>query len=885
MQQPNSSERPQTTPTSDGGRSLRSLSHEEAKDLLKFLGVFSLPDHSVFIQCKIKGSDLEEVRTAEDLEDCGILAPKIRLRSIAATLAQYREKGVPAIPPSPPATSTSAGSSSAANPATGKGSTSADKKTSTATTASANTADNKNKSTTIEVNGKNSGTTVKEGASPKSPVPSQTADNNSKSNETDKNNGTSTTNLDNNSSSKVKKQMVTNNNKLSSNPVEGSLIGKLDSEGVTIIVPTANSNKFTKKRKEIDCHRLDDPLFKNLFTFQANEGTTLRPTLWSDFYGPNATQCVDHDGNWFIPQAFQQQLYGYITTKRHIEGKPNKKGSVGGGELPSSPKTPRLIMFSPYGLLHKTLPIPDSCGIVAIPNFLSNDDCCLPCTQEDYVNALTPAVKVTARLRLLVKEAASLQFCRVSSTSVLFGQALPRDKLHPEIIKSTTGTMDDIIPSNKYKFHRSMYFLWHVPTRSLMSVREGLLVLVPFASKDGSIDTGRITLGIVYFNSHVKVEDMKEQIEMTRRRCKQRLYECHYDAYDFKTTELYPMTRIVKYSFGLPTEMNQTTTATTGAAEASGAGQEGHRQALNSSTTVGLMTAAGTTGSTTASNGFSLDLVGGGNSGTDSILSQGFLSSFPPLELAPYDLNADPYGVSNMTFDADETMTGSNMNSMLFSASDPLSLESSNRNASSMILTGLFDQDFKKPIEDTTPPGALSSPLDWARMSISAEPFTPASMKAATATIDTTTASSVAPPSWSSVARSKSEIRPSHTVNGGQDVRVTDELQDHHDQQGHASVILGTCPFELNCKYGKTCRNGPHSEETERVFHCFNSMAERNQYKFFLCTRRETHDIRSCPYYHEHDKTQQERKKMFCIACLIPGHLMETCRNVSQEEM
>lgn len=81
--------------SSGSSRPLNELSHEETKQLLLGLGCDAFNDECDFIQSKMTGSDLAEVESSDDLLECGVIAKKLRIKSIFTKLMTYKESGVP----------------------------------------------------------------------------------------------------------------------------------------------------------------------------------------------------------------------------------------------------------------------------------------------------------------------------------------------------------------------------------------------------------------------------------------------------------------------------------------------------------------------------------------------------------------------------------------------------------------------------------------------------------------------------------------------------------------------------------------------------------------------------------------------------------------------
>eukprot|EP01040_Poterioochromonas_malhamensis_P020732 gene20732-24825_t len=102
-------------------------------------------------------------------------------------------------------------------------------------------------------------------------------------------------------------------------------------------------------------------------------GTVLRFATIADLYGAETVSTVlaggyyDADGYIEPPSALRSQVYGHLIFRKD-----------------AATQTTTLSVFTPYKRLPP--PIPPSCGLVIVPNFVKDLGCCLPCSDETRRN-------------------------------------------------------------------------------------------------------------------------------------------------------------------------------------------------------------------------------------------------------------------------------------------------------------------------------------------------------------------------------------------------------------------------------------------------------------------------------------------------------------------
>lgn len=79
------------------------------------------------------------------------------------------------------------------------------------------------------------------------------------------------------------------------------------------------------------------------------------------------------------------------------------------------------------------------------------------------------------------------------------------------------------------------------------------------------------------------------------------------------------------------------------------------------------------------------------------------------------------------------------------------------------------------------------------------------------------------------------------------------------------------CRYGYRCTFGQECVN-EHNPSQQRVFEAL-TLEQRLNYKFGMCKREDAHDPRMCFYVHV---PQDDRSVMFCVVCLVQGHVINT---------
>ena len=387
-------------------RPLESLTHEEIKDLLVSLGCESFSEDSVFLQIKIKGSDLMEIENIEDLNDCGIQScSRMRLKSILKSIQGFKEKGVQTsmihfgktdnennhnpikkgnLEPSNEALhcysiQQEMTIGTAVTDTTAKGATELESEK-LFTTQSNHDQDQALISISVpEASNNDSGdnnspllSRPESGNNLESTSTVVPLEENIKaSNNGDNDNAWQTIPL-----SSIKSQSAAwkvNYEGISCLTIFKPMMQTWSMHPTSLLVDVSNF-KDDATDMGMNCLFLNEPAFASLSTFRSGEGTPVSQISLSDLYGSNRKANMILSGQYhhplhgyvFPPTEFYRQLYGCIIPRYP----PKTKTGTAAAIHPSA--TPLFSFFTPYQRLFKDNPtasIPLRCGIVMIPNY------------------------------------------------------------------------------------------------------------------------------------------------------------------------------------------------------------------------------------------------------------------------------------------------------------------------------------------------------------------------------------------------------------------------------------------------------------------------------------------------------------------------------------
>ncbi len=503
-------------------RPMTTLTHEESRHLLVVgLGCNPFADDSIFSLISMKGADLMEVDSLDDLCDCGVhSSSRVRLKSMLTAIKRFQSEGVPQemLPSSEQTTCCSASDTSSSEQ-------------------NENHASRDSRSMLLNVlavphSGSNSVTHV----------------------------------------------IAKNSNQKNSNSTSGnettngwiacgsstSLYAKPGLEGVSC-------HALFPHLGVIECHLLDSEVFLPLLAFSAGLGSIIRFITLQELYGSNQKVKKIFSGNYHCidsgivraPDMFYRSVYGCM-----LPNYPKGSISVAQSAQPVSMSSPikpvngpkLYALFTPY-LRIKHTPIPPTCSLVMIPIRDPRYQTVLDCSdilRFTQPRRYTSSSLHNAGVRLLVNEV-STSLCNLTRPGVSrtpqhgytfhtikqFGVCESTYPLRPVVLDRV---IDDDIPSDCGAIEERLYVLWDLHTMSLVAMREGLAVLVTDIDNNNQPNRDKLHLGVLYFPTTVPVNVVQREIEEAHKRCLMRLEHCHWKVLTQLQHDVHPA-KSVRFTF------------------------------------------------------------------------------------------------------------------------------------------------------------------------------------------------------------------------------------------------------------------------------------------------------------------------------------------------